>query len=208
MKLRMRDNFFAGIIVILPVVITLWLLITAYGALNDAVFEPLIKFIRPYITNTYLEYGVRTLIFLILISFIYAIGLATRILFIRKLFSMGESLFFKIPMIGKVYVSIKQMSRAFLGDRRGWFKKPVILEYPRIGVYSIGFLTSNTKGEIQMKTGKRLVNIFIPTTPNPTSGLLLLVPEEDVINLEMSVEEAMKLVISGGIVTPTSAVQN
>ncbi|MBN1872516.1 MAG: DUF502 domain-containing protein [Candidatus Omnitrophica bacterium] len=208
MQLRLRDNFIAGIIVILPVAVTLWILIAAKDAINDAVLNPLLKYIKPYITNVYIEYGVKAALLFVLVLFVYLIGLATRILFVRKLFSSGEAIFFKIPMIGKVYVTMKQMSRAFLGERRGIFKKPVLVEYPRKGVYSIGFLTSESKGEIQEKTEKRLVNIFIPTTPNPTSGILLLVPEEEAINLDMSVEEAMKLIISGGVVTPLTLAEN
>ena len=130
------------------------------------------------------------------------IGLATRVIFIRKLFSAGEAIFFKIPMLGKIYIAIKQISKAFLGQRKEVFKAAVLVEYPRRGVYSIGFLTSDTKGEIRRMTKKKLVNIFIPTTPNPTSGILLLTPEDEFMALSMSVEEAIKLVISGGMVVP------
>lgn len=199
---KFRDNFIAGIAVILPMAVTVWLFTVCYHAINDRILNPLIKYFNPYLTNIYLVYGARTLAFLLLIAIVVIVGLATRIIFIRKLFSTGERVFFKIPMIGKAYVTIKQMSKAFLGDRKGIFKAPVLVEYPRKGLHAIGFLTSNAKGEIQRKTEKRLVNIFVPTTPNPTSGILLLVPEEEMIRLDMSVEEAMKLVISGGMVAP------
>jgi len=208
MWVKFRDNFIAGIAVVLPAAITLWLLSAIYDAVNMGVLNPLMKNLRPYLTNVYLEYGARTMIFLALISIVALIGLATRIIFIRKVFTAGERVFFKIPMIGKVYVAIKQMSRAFLGDRKGVFKAPVLVEYPRRGVYSIAFLTSDAKGEIQQKTKKKLVNVFVPTTPNPTSGILLLTPEDELINLNMSVEEAMKLVISGGMVTPDEIPQD
>ena len=199
---KFRDNFIAGIAVILPVAVTLWLLSVTYNVINNKLLNPLIKNLRPYLTNIYLEYGARTVVFLALIFIVGLIGLATRIIFIRNFFSSGERIFFKIPMIGKVYVTIKQMSRAFLGDRKGVFKAPVLVEYPRRGVYAIAFLTSDAKGEIQQKTRKKLINVFIPTTPNPTSGILLLTPKDEVIYLDMSVEEAMKLVISGGMVVP------
>ena len=199
---RFRDNFIAGIAVILPAAVTLWLFSVIYRVINNKLLNPLIKNLRPYLTNIYLEYGARTVVFLALIFIVGLIGLATRIIFIRKFFSSGERIFFKIPMIGKVYVTIKQMSRAFLGDRKGVFKAPVLVEYPRRGVYAIAFLTSDAKGEIQQKTRKKLINVFIPTTPNPTSGILLLTPKDEVIYLDMSVEEAMKLVISGGMVAP------
>lgn len=202
MLTKLRDNFIAGIAVILPIAITLWLFVILYRTINDGVLNPLIKYFRPYLTNIYLEYAARTAVFLVLIVIVVLIGLATRIIFIRKFFSAGERIFFKIPMIGKAYVTIKQMSKAFLGERKGIFKVPVLVEYPRRGLYSIGFLTSDSKGEIQKKIGKKLVNIFVPTTPNPTSGILLLTPKDEIKVLDMSVEEAMKLVISGGIVAP------
>jgi uncharacterized membrane protein len=205
---RLRDNFLAGIVVILPVAVTLWLLAALYRFINDGILNPLIKYFQLNLTNMHLEYGARTVVFLLLIAVVIVIGVATRIIFIRKVFSTGEKMFFKIPMIGKVYVTIKQMSKAFLGERKGIFKTPVLVEYPRKGIYSIGFITSDAKGEIQKKTEKKLVNIFVPTTPNPTSGILLLVPEDEVTGLNMSVEEAMKLVISGGMVTPEGLPQS
>ena len=202
MVTRFRDNFIAGIAVILPAAVTLWLLFVIYHAINDSVLNPLIKNLEPYLTSIYLEYGARTVVFLALLLIVALIGLATRVIFIRKLFSAGEKMFFKVPMVGKVYVAIKQMSKVFLGERKGIFKAPVLVEYPRRGLYSIAFLTSDAKGEIQRKTHKKLVNVFVPTTPNPTSGILLLTPKDEIIILDMSVEEAMKLVISGGMVTP------
>ncbi|MBL7070590.1 MAG: DUF502 domain-containing protein [Candidatus Omnitrophica bacterium] len=205
---KLRDNFLAGIVVILPIAITLWLFTLIYDAVNIKILLPLTKFFKPHIASVYAEYGVRSVIFLLLIALVVLIGFATRIIFIRKLFSIGERLFFKIPMIGKAYVTIRQMSRAFLGDRKGIFKSAVLVEYPRKGVYSIGLLTSETKGEIQKKIDKKLVNIFIPTTPNPTSGILLMVPEDELVNLDMSVEEAMKLIVSGGMVAPGDLMEN
>ena len=208
MLTRLRDNFIAGIAVILPAAVTLWLLFMVYHAVNDSVLDPLIKYFRPYFTGIYFEYAARTVVFLVLLLLVVLIGLATRIIFIRKIFSSGEKIFFKIPMIGKVYVAIKQMSKVFIGDRKGVFKTPVLVEYPRRGVYSIAFLTSDAKGEIQRKINKKLVNVFVPTTPNPTSGILLLTPEDEIMPLNMSVEEAMKLVISGGVVAPEELLEN
>jgi uncharacterized membrane protein len=204
---RLRANFIAGIVVILPAILTIWLIFLVSNAINDSILNPLIKNLKPYLGNIYLEYGARTVVFIALVLLVSLIGLATRVIFIRKLFAAGENIFFKIPMIGKVYVAVRQMSKAFLGDRKGVFKAPVLVEYPRKGVHSIAFLTSDAKGEIQRKTKKRLVNVFLPTTPNPTSGILLLVPEEEIIALDMSVEEAMKLVISGGMVAPDELAQ-
>jgi uncharacterized membrane protein len=106
-------------------------------------------------------------------------------------------------MINKIYGAIKEVSNAFLGQDRGTFRKVVLVECPRKGMYAIGFVTSEVKGEAQMKTEETVVNVFVPSTPNPTTGFLLLVPKEQVIPLDMSVEDGLKMIVSGGIVTPT-----
>jgi len=205
---KFRYNFITGIVVLLPAAITLWLLVILYRAISNWVLNPIMKIFEPYLINIYLEYTVKIALFLILVILVALIGLATRVLFIRRLFSTGERIFFKVPMLGKVYITIRQISKAIFGEHKSIFKAPVLVEYPRKGVYSIGFLTSENKGEIQKKTGKKLVNVFIPTVPNPTTGALLLIPEEEVITLDMSIEEAMKLIISGGIITSSGLTEN
>ena len=166
---KLRDYFFTGIVVILPAALTLWLLTIIYKGINESVLTPFIKYFRPYLTNIFLEYAAKTAIFLSLIAIVVLIGMATRVIFIRKLFSGGERILFKIPMVGKIYITVKQMSKAFLGERKGVFKAAVLVEYPRRGVYAIGFLTSEAKGEIQHKTKKKIVNIFVPGM-NLTNG--------------------------------------
>lgn len=199
---KLRDNFIAGIAVILPAVVTIWLLMVLYKWINRGLLMPLTKLFTPYLVNPYLEHSVSIAIFILLILIIIAIGMAARIIFIRKIFSSGEKVFFKIPMVGRIYVAMKQLSRAFLGDKSSVFKSVVLVEYPRQGIYSIGFLTSENKGEIHNKTGKKLFNVYVPSVPNPTTGFFVLVPEKEIILLKMSIEDAMKLAISGGAVTP------
>jgi uncharacterized membrane protein len=201
---KLRDNFVAGIAVMLPLVVTLWLLDVLYKWINRGLLLPITKLFTPYFMNPYLEYTVSIAIFLLLILIIVAIGMATRIIFIRKIFSSGEKVFFKIPMVGKIYVAMKQISRAFLGDKSVAFKSVVLVQYPRQGIYSIGFLTSENKGEVEEKTGKKLFNVYVPSVPNPTTGFFVLVPEAEFIILKMSIEDAMKLVISGGAVNPNA----
>ena len=115
---------------------------------------------------------------------------------------MTEQLLFKVPMIGKIYTIIKQLSFAFLGQGKGLFERVVLIEYPRKGIYSVGLVTAKGKGEIQAKIPQGVLSVFVPTTPNPTSGVYLLVPEDEAIALDMSVEEGLKVVISGGTITP------
>jgi len=107
-------------------------------------------------------------------------------------------------MISTVYKGLKEMSSAFLTDQKSIFKKVVLIEYPKDGVYAIGFVTSETRGEAQEKTKENVINVFVPTTPNPTSGMLVLVPQDDVISLNMSISDGMKMIISGGAVAPKS----
>lgn len=202
---KLRDNFITGIAVILPLFITIWVFDILYKWINRGLLLPLTRFFTPYLVNPYLEYGVSFTIFLLLILIIVAIGMATRIIFIRRIFSSGERVFFKIPMIGRIYVALKQISKALLGDKTKAFRGVVLVEFPRKGVYSIGFLTAENKGEIEEKTGKRLVSIYVPSVPNPATGFFYFFPEEEVIHLKMGLEDAMKLTISGGAVTPNSS---
>lgn len=199
---RLRNNFITGIAVILPIIVTVVILQFLIVRINRFILEPIIRIYSPYLNRPYLVYFAKGFVFVLSILLIALIGWATKIIIIRRVFSAGEKLFFKIPMFGKIYVATKQISFAFLGERRGIFKRVVLLEYPRRGIYSLGFETSRSKGEVQQKTKKEMVNLFVPTTPNPTSGVFLFVPEDETISLDISVEDGLKLIISGGVVVP------
>ncbi len=199
---RLRNNFIAGLVVILPVALTIVILRFLVVRINRLILDPVIKIYSPYLNETYLIYLIKGAVLILFIFLIALVGLATKVIVLRRVFSVGERLFFKMPMIGKIYIAIKQISHAFLGKRRGIFKRVILLEYPRAGIYSIGFVTSKSKGEVQNKVQKEMVNVFVPTTPNPTSGVFLLVPKEEEIALDISVEDGLKLVISGGVVVP------
>ena len=199
---KIRDNFIAGIAVILPLVVTLWVFTFLYRWISRRLIYPLTALFTPYVANPYLEYAVSLAIFFLLILGIVAIGMATRIIFLRRLFAHGEKVFFKIPLAGRLYVALKQISQAFLGKKSVAFQSVVLVEYPRKGMYSIGFLTGENRGEVEEITGKKLFNVYIASVPNPATGFFYLVPEEDITILKMSVESAMKLVLSAGAVTP------
>ncbi len=202
---KLRNGFFTGIAVLLPAVLTIIIIKWAVTKLNNLILEPLILFLQPFaldIKFPHLLILIKGFLFLLIILLIALIGLAAKNLAVRRLFSFWERLLFRIPFISKVYITIKQISSAFLGEKRRIFQRVVLIEYPRRGLYCVGFVTSRLQKRIQNKIPflKNGVNVFIPTTPNPTSGFLLVVPEEDVIPLDISVEEGMKLVISGGVV--------
>jgi uncharacterized membrane protein len=130
------------------------------------------------------------------------IGWLSRYLFGKYLFKLTEDLINKVPFVRTIYRTLKQIVKTFGESNMAAFTKTVLVEYPRTGSYAIGFLTSDVGGEVQSKTGQHVMNVFIPTTPNPTSGFLLMVPREDIMDLDMSVGDGIKMVISGGIVVP------
>jgi uncharacterized membrane protein len=120
----------------------------------------------------------------------------------RKTIQLGEKLLSKVPLVWNIYHSSKQLMESISVSGKKAFRQVVLVEYPRKGIYTLGFLTSDARGEVQMVTEKETVNIFVPTTPNPTSGVLIVVPKGDLIPLSMSIEEGIKVVVSGGMVVP------
>ena len=130
------------------------------------------------------------------------IGFFAANFFGRFLIRISEYLLDRVPVVKTIYGAIKQIMETVLANQSEAFREAVLLEYPRKGCWSIGFLTGTTSGEVQAVTKDKMINVFVPTTPNPTSGFLLFVPEKDIYRLHMTVEEALKMVVSGGIVTP------
>jgi len=130
------------------------------------------------------------------------LGYLSRYFVGKWLLSVAENMLDKVPFINTVYKTVKQIVETFSSQQKAVFRKAVLIEYPRKGIWAIGFLTSETQGEAQIKTDRKLRNIFVPTTPNPTSGFLLMIPVEEVYELEMTIGDGMKLIISGGAVAP------
>jgi len=129
-------------------------------------------------------------------------GLIAANYFGKRIVDFWESLLDRIPLVRNVYSAVKRFLEVVLSDSSQSFSRVLLIEYPRKGLYSLSFQTSQNLGEIQKKTGEYVVCVFVPTTPNPTSGLILMVPEQDVIELDMNVEDALKMVISLGVVVP------
>lgn len=196
----MRRNFLAGVVVIIPALVTYWLIVFVLTPFDALFIRRIMVKLEPYYVGIVNAHIIRMGLYAAVIALIIFIGFGTRVLVLKKLFSYFERKFFQVPMLGKVYSATKEISQAFLGQSKGIFTRVVLVDFPRKGVYAIGFVTSEGKGEVQDKTLERVINVFVPTTPNPTSGFLLLVPEKELINLDMSIDEGLKLVISGGIV--------
>ncbi|MGB2630537.1 MAG: DUF502 domain-containing protein [Candidatus Omnitrophota bacterium] len=196
-------NFINGIAILTPVAVTVAIIRFCVIKLNQIVLNPLLRLIHPDITVEQRMFLARTIIFLMVILIIALIGWAAKILVINRFFSMGEqALIKKVPIVGRIYNAVKQISSAFLGHGKTIFKQVVLVEYPRKGIYSLGFTTGVSKGEIKDAMRRNCINVFLPTTPNPTSGFFLVIPKEEIKFMKMSVEEGMKLVVSGGSVTP------
>jgi uncharacterized membrane protein len=190
---KIRQLFLRGLFSLLPAVATIYL---AYY-----LFRLLDNFLGTYIT-LFLGRPLPGAGLVVSLILIFITGFLVSNVIGEKLFNWGENLLQKIPLIPRIYFGIKQIVDAFSLQGKQLFNKVVLVEYPRKGSYAIGFVTGECKGEVQGKTEARLINVFIPTTPNPTSGMLILVPDEEITYLDMTVEEGLKLIISAGVVAP------
>ena len=187
----LQKHFLTGLLAITPLVITSWILWRFY-VLISTTMRPWLQRI-PAITDTYPEFLLTFFGVVAFVLMITLVGLFTRNLIGIAFFRVLERFFQQIPVVKGVFSAIKQISEVFLRDRRTAFQKVVLFAYPRQGLYSIGFVTKD-------EPEHRLVNVFLPTAPNPTSGFMLLVPREELVELGIPVEEAIKLIVSGGAI--------
>ena len=196
---RIRTYFLAGVLITAPVSLTIymaWLFISFV----DRKVTPLIP--AHYNPETYLPFGLPGLGLLVVFVVLTLIGALTAGYLGRFVTRIYEGLLARMPVVRSVYSALKQIMETVLAQQSNAFREAVLVEYPRRGMWAIAFITGRTLGEVQNLTEQETVNVFLPTTPNPTSGFLLFVPRDDIVPLSMSVEEAIKMVISGGIVTP------
>ncbi len=196
---KIRAYFFTGILVTAPVAITLYMaykFIIWIDRLVNQILPPQYKFdaILPF---TIPGLGLVILVLALILVGMFAAG------FLGKFFlRLGEWIVYKVPLISSIYSVLKQIFETFFSTKTQAFSKVVMLEYPRKGIWILGFVSSELKGEVKSKFAQEMLNIFIPTTPNPTSGFLIFVPKKDTIELDMKVEDGIKFVISGGLVEP------
>ena len=195
---RIKGVFLTGIAAIIPVGVTFYVFYLIIGMMNKLVRIIPARFHPDQILPFHIP-GLGVIITLILI---FIVGLVTKSYLGKKAVVLGEKLVGKIPLARGIYNALKQLVDALLSDKGQSFKKAVLIEYPRKGLYSIAFVTGESRGEVQLRTSQKCVNLFVPTTPNPTSGFYIMVPETDMVNLDMTVEEAFTLIVSGGIVAP------
>lgn len=190
----LRRRFFTGLLLLLPTVVTGYVLYRFFVSVDSILLNPLVQ--------RYPFLDIPGLGFLGVFLIILLTGVFASNFFGSTIISWAESLVFKIPLIGRVYIAIKQMSEVFFKHERTVFKRAVLIQYPRPGIYAVAFMTSTWKQKDIDGREKTFVNIFLPTTPNPTSGFFLMVPEDEIIPFDYTIEEAMKLIISAGAVLP------
>jgi uncharacterized membrane protein len=199
-KVGLRDSlqryFLAGLLVFLPVVITLWFLGWVI-ALMDGLLDVLPARLHP---NSYLPFAIPGLGAVFTIALILFLGILTKGVATRRFLAAWDNIFVQIPVFRGVYTAVQKLVQTFLGQSQT-HRQVVMIEYPRKGVYTVGFAMGRAWHELEKNNEAPLVNVFVPTTPNPTSGFYLLVPMNDISPLDMSMEEALKLITSGGLIT-------
>lgn len=176
-----------------PLAITLYILRALFGVLDNTLGNVVARIVGFRIP------GIGAVLTLL---FTAGVGMVAANVGGRQLIAFGERLLTRIPLVRSVYVSVKQLIDAFALQNKGVFLAVVMIEYPRPGIYSIGFMTNRGSEALSRQTGEELIGVFIPTTPNPTSGFFMLVPAEDCQVLDMTIEEAFKVIISGGVFMP------
>jgi uncharacterized membrane protein len=198
LKTTIKNYLLAGILVLVPIGVTIYI-VNFLMRLMDR----FLKFIPVrYHPDTYLPFHIPGLGLILLLLITILTGLLARNYVGGKLVSLGEGIVRRIPLVRGIYLSAKQLVETIATQGGQNFKRVVLIPYPHKDSYALAFLTGVATGEVQDRTNRRVLNVFVPTTPNPTSGFYLMIPEEDVIMLDISVENAFKLIMSGGIISP------
>jgi uncharacterized membrane protein len=192
---RMRNYLLTGILVTAPITITVWLSLQILQF-----FDRTVRRLMP--PDFYPDISIPGLGLLVVFLGLILVGALTAGLVGRFFVRTSERILNNMPIVRSVYGAIKQILETVLQNKATAFRQVVLIEYPRQGIWALGFVSGPTKGEVRRKLDRELVNVFLPTTPNPTSGFLLFVPKDDVRVMNMTIEEGIKLVVSGGIVTP------
>lgn len=205
-----RANFVAGLAVVLPAVVSIAIVVWLFGSVAN-ITDTLLFFLKYVLDPEYIYVNGRSgqmfwywslAALLLAVALVWLVGLAARHYLGKQLIQFGENLFLQVPLINKVYGAIKQINEAFATSKKSAFKTVVLVQFPRPGIYCLGFITGEQHDEVQFKTREHVVCVFVPTTPNPTTGFLILVPDHEVIRMEMSVPDAIKFIISLGTVSP------
>lgn len=203
MKNSIKSIFFTGLAVVIPLGLTIYIFIFLINTMDRLFMIMPEKFHPSELVGVHIP-GLGIIVTLLLI---FIIGLITRSYLGDKIVRFSEGVLDRIPLVRSVFHALKQVVNSILGDKSSSFRQVVLLEFPRLGIYSIAFVTGVRNGEVELKTGKKCISVFVPTTPNPTTGFFMMVPEAELKPLDMTVEEAFVLIMSVGIVTPAGRME-
>ena len=201
-----QADFFAGLAIVLPAVVSVAVLVWLFNGVAK-ITDLLLFFLPRSLTHErggagpmYWYWSLAALT--LAIALVVVVGRLTRVYVGKKMIQLVDLALLRIPLLNKIYGTLKQANEAFTSSNKSSFKQVVLIQYPRPGTWSLGFLTGEKHPEVQTKIHEKVVSVFVPTTPNPTSGFLLLVPESEITRLEMSVADGIKYIISLGAITP------
>ena len=199
---KLRGYFLTGLLVLVPISLTVYIFYELFLAIDGILRQIVFVIMRESFGWSVNARPIPGAGFITLLLLILGTGMAARSYFGRKLVQVGDRMVARIPVISRIYGTVQQLSRALLGEKREVFKKTVLVPFPSRDMWRIGFYVQEVRGEVQETLQREIVSVFIPNTPNPTSGFLVFFPKNEVIELEMPVEDALHLVISGGTVVP------
>ncbi len=203
-----RNRIIAGLFIMIPAIITVWIAVLIYSQLTDWAVKliNLLPWLHEYSLNTFwFMQVIRVISLIFMLAGLFVVGQLAKMALGMKLISLAQTIILKVPLISSIYSTTQQIGEALWSPKGGMFRKVVLFEFPKEGVWSVGFLTNEYEDGFEIKDklgGKGLISVFMPTTPNPTSGFLMFIPREKCIFLDMDVAEAMRLIISGGAVVP------
>ncbi len=203
MRTKLKSIFLTGIVVLIPIGVSIYIFFFLI-AMMDHILAFIPDSLHP---DTLLGFHIPGLGVMVTIILTLSIGLITKSYFGNKVILWGESMFNRIPVLKNIYQPTKQLVDSLFSSGAKNFNRVVLVEFPRKGVYTLAFVTGFSGGEVRQKIGEDCINVYVPTTPNPTSGYFIIVPEREVFNLDMTVEEAFKMIISIGLVAPENSVQ-
>ena len=199
---KLKTHFVSGLVLLAPFFLTVLFLGYLVTLADSFIVDPLFEILPIDVEVTFKVILTKIAIGIVVVVVVSLIGMFAEKFIFKKLFQGTESFLKSIPVFSRVYLSIKEIWQAFFGDKSGVFKRVVFIEYPRKGIYTLGFVTAERRWRLHDKTGQELVSVFVPHPPNPAAGFLTFVPKGELIEAEISVEEGLKLIISGGAAVP------
>ena len=200
---KFRNHFITGLVALSPFFLTLIFVQYLIKLADNFIVNPLFRILPFDFDASFKIILTKLVIMVVVIIFVTLIGWTTQKFIFKKMFSAVEGLLNNIPFFNRIYASVKEVAQAFFGDKTGVFKRVVYVEYPRKGVYAMGFVTQEKPWELHEIAGKEIVNVFLPNPPNPATGYFVFVPKEEVMDSGMTVEEGIRLVISAGAAIPS-----